>query len=522
MAYGLTQFIKTLPANFNDEYQYLNPMFPKLGSTLAFDQTTWDIDLFHRTKTIGFSMRYEILTPWSNSSYYQWIVHELNTMKGKIVSGNYNSSIGPLCTYFQNVTVEGHYRGVDGLKDAVDLLVENEAVPSDDYFYTRIVPLIVDSALEATTLFDSTNRIPALYKWCDIALTLSGRQCLCLISHCFLNTFERLGTYRVHPCHPEAPEQHTISQSRMNPFTFWKMMTASGQPEKLACYLGYMVHQLKNMDKLEYGVTFYRARIPRSPPSILKTFLDQSPGISRTAVTTKLLTDDFATCLQVDFADEYVGGESLRYDMAQEEVIFCLRPELLVSMLFTTRLQDREALQMTGARIFNDTDGYSDKFEYTGPNLEDVPMDGKRRFTSNITAIDAIHFQANNVNEQYDMANIDREILKAVVGFAHSSRFQNTWTNAISTGKWGSGIFNANLELKFVIQLLAASITGRHLIYCSFHDTNLSQRIANFCNQVAKMRPKQIYQILENNELNNYISVFDLIVSHAKYGGHQY
>lgn len=40
----------------------------------------------------------------------------------------------------------------------------------------------------------------------------------------------------------------------------------------------------------------------------------------------------------------------------------------------------------------------------------------------------------------------------------------------ISTGNWGSGAFNGNLEYKFLIQWLAASKAKRTIDYFSFDD----------------------------------------------------
>jgi len=38
----------------------------------------------------------------------------------------------------------------------------------------------------------------------------------------------------------------------------------------------------------------------------------------------------------------------------------------------------------------------------------------------------------------------------------------------IITGNWGCGAFGGNLQLKFLIQWMAASLVGRELVYCPF------------------------------------------------------
>ena len=53
--------------------------------------------------------------------------------------------------------------------------------------------------------------------------------------------------------------------------------------------------------------------------------------------------------------------------------------------------------------------------------------------------------------------------------------FRSVWnldegTKSISTGNWGSGAFNGNLEYKFLIQWLAASRAKRSIDYFSFEN----------------------------------------------------
>ena len=57
--------------------------------------------------------------------------------------------------------------------------------------------------------------------------------------------------------------------------------------------------------------------------------------------------------MQVDFADKFVGGLSMWADhVAQEELIFALRPELHAVMLVLNALKDDEALVVKGAESF--------------------------------------------------------------------------------------------------------------------------------------------------------------------------
>ena len=58
---------------------------------------------------------------------------------------------------------------------------------------------------------------------------------------------------------------------------------------------------------------------------------------------------------------------------------------------------------------------------------------------------------------------------QAYVGF--NSAFGISNNIAIATGKWGCGAFHGDAYLKTIIQLLAASEVGRHVVFFTFGDS---------------------------------------------------
>ena len=44
----------------------------------------------------------------------------------------------------------------------------------------------------------------------------------------------------------------------------------------------------------------------------------------------------------------FIGGKVLQWGCVQEEILFVIRPELIVACLFTERIEDNEALLITG------------------------------------------------------------------------------------------------------------------------------------------------------------------------------
>lgn len=58
----------------------------------------------------------------------------------------------------------------------------------------------------------------------------------------------------------------------------------------------------------------------------------------------------FPQPVQVDFASSWLGGGVLDSGLLQEEILFLMNPELIVSRLFTEKLQDNECVIVTGNR----------------------------------------------------------------------------------------------------------------------------------------------------------------------------
>jgi len=80
-----------------------------------------------------------------------------------------------------------------------------------------------------------------------------------------------------------------------------------------------------------------------------------------------------------------------------------------------------------------------------------------------------------NPEEQFQEFNVMRELNKAYCAFMQKSSSDE---KPVATGNWGCGVFNGNPELKFLIQLMAASQAGRCMYYFTFGDKRQSDSIA--------------------------------------------
>ena len=115
----------------------------------------------------------------------------------------------------------------------------------------------------------------------------------------------------------------------------------------------------------------------------------------------------------IDFANKRLGGGVLKNGCVQEEVLFCIFPEAILSKIICEPLDDQESVIIYGARRFSNYKGYSDTFEHMPLKKVDTKIGQK----SILVAIDAIDFSKYPSNYQYCKKAVRREINKAVAGF---------------------------------------------------------------------------------------------------------
>ncbi|XP_020243800.1 poly(ADP-ribose) glycohydrolase 1-like isoform X1 [Asparagus officinalis] len=217
-----------------------------------------------------------------------------------------------------------------------------------------------------------------------------------------------------------------------------------------------------------------------------------------------------------------------------------INPELIVGMLFMAAMKKNEAIEILGVERFSCYMGYGSSFRFTGDYLDKKPLDSRGRRKTKIVAIDALsnamirqfevecliretnkafcgffdpsknkcylknfqeaffkeHFDGED-NEAIDMSHNNCSVNNATSAQAESPLvsspsmdcdtstlgFNGHLTNeicqnetGIATGNWGCGAFGGDLELKTIIQWLAASQALRPFIhYYTFGDAALQR-----------------------------------------------
>ncbi|ULT97501.1 hypothetical protein L3Y34_005368 [Caenorhabditis briggsae] len=239
-----------------------------------------------------------------------------------------------------------------------------------------------------------------------------------------------------------------------------------------------------------------------------------------------LLIEQTALCSQVDFANKHIGGGVLRLGGVQEEIRFLMCPEMIVSMLLFDRMEPDEAISIVGAQVFSSYQGYSGKLKWKIMEpldaLSNNPLyrDEFGRLQTEALAINAIKFfgrQSKNLEQQLEENNIRKELIKCGIAFCaqnQQSDYGSFDKIPIVSGWWGCGAYNGNKPLKFLIQLMAASIAGRPLQFCIFGDTVMG----NKCRQMKRrlemdnVTVGQLYKLLleiPKIEIYDEMHVFD-------------
>ena len=212
--------------------------------------------------------------------------------------------------------------------------------------------------------------------------------------------------------------------------------------------------------------------------------------------------------LKVDFANMYIGGGVLNFGCVQEEILFVIYPEMLVSMFFCKPMKENEAIVLRGARRVARYTGYawSLKFaeEYTEPQDPSI---------NTFTAIDALMFPS--FRDQFSDNLMIREINKAYIGFSQNSFDDPSNLQPVVTGKWGCGEFGGFAPLKALLMWIAASAAGRDMIMTTFKDRTLK-----ILSDVGAMyEGSTISELIDLIHNNVNADILEFLIQHKKNPG---
>ncbi|KAG8036804.1 hypothetical protein G9C98_004126 [Cotesia typhae] len=370
-------------------------------------------------------------------------------------------------------------------------------------FFEQLLPKIIRLALELPALV--TCPIPLLKKHSNQSISLSQLQVASLLANSFLCTFPHrnaVTSNSEYASYPFINFNGLFSGHTRNP------RKLSVKIEKLKCIIHYF--RRVTASHPEGTITIQRQSISRNDCPRWDRVKCPLPLLHINSEGT--IEDQGAGLLQVDFANKFVGGGVLNSGCVQEEIRFVICPELLVTMLVTEVLDDTEALIVIGAERYCNYKGYSDTFKFANNHVDNTPRDSSGRRKTSIVAIDALFF--THAYRQYQGRNIIRELNKAFVGFI-LKEMSNTQPLGIATGNWGCGAFRGDPYLKSLIQLMAAAVNRRPVVYFTFGDKKLRDDIAEMYWHLVKHQVNvgQLFTLLQSyeSEAKKHQSLYDFL-----------
>ena len=346
-------------------------------------------------------------------------------------------------------------------------------------FFSETLLYLKQRVLEMPALFPDGSSLRILRKAGNM-VRLSRRQIASLMAGCFLCVFDGHASY------------DSAWDGMFNDFSYSNCFrNVEWAPlQHIIAYFSTLMEFDDAAPVWQEHVTFERVFFQSGDED--NPFNSDAPICNVTVMDTETKIEDVSQSrLHMDFANNFIGGGAIDGGNLQEEILFNTRPELIVALLLSPVLQEGEGLIMCGSKKFSSYAGYGSSWECVP--LDDGPLDPATEHV--ILAVDAK--KTSHRAQGYEVAEFLREFDKASSVF----RTPHHVHDAIVTGFWGCGSFGGDRDLKTLIQILAASMAGRNLIFCPYHDADFVPRLSRFLQWAAEKK----------------LRVKDVMLAHVKY-----
>lgn len=279
-------------------------------------------------------------------------------------------------------------------------------------------------------------------------ITLSKRQCACLIAHmAFCIIADQAKGHKLQELNDFSVLYSKPGEAR----------NVTRKLHKLRCIFTYFEAVLSEKQKFEGNVIFERLSLQGHGNE--DTWTKCGEELTKAQIITQGGIENAKDALQVIFSDKELGDQVLQLSATQQQITNMLHPELMLSLLFCEELKEDETVRVSGAGRYSNYKGYDKSFEFVGPYAEENNTTERQH-----VIMDAEKYNSMQAQSQFETKCLLRELNKAYSGFAESDQKGR----AVATGRWGCGIFKGNPQLKFIIQWLAASRAHRDILFYNF------------------------------------------------------
>ncbi|XP_078695182.1 uncharacterized protein LOC144924106 [Branchiostoma floridae x Branchiostoma belcheri] len=274
-------------------------------------------------------------------------------------------------------------------------------------FFGKTLPCIADRALELGELKPASG-LKISQRQRGGSVVLQRRFVASVVAHTFLCTF---------------PKGRNAALNVFNFTRFFNVVFVAGRREtqvaKLRCILHYFERLAEDPEGPQGNITFTRKVLSEEHLPSWDTWLSCDKQLCPvTVVHQGVIEDSGSHTLQMDFANKLIGGGVLNQGRVQEEIRFCICPELITSMLFMEKMDANEAIQIAGFEQFSHYTGYGRTLGYGGDCKDNSEVNADGNIETTLCAIDAQNYNRRKHDEQYKQGNLLRDLNKAYVGFS--------------------------------------------------------------------------------------------------------
>ena len=255
---------------------------------------------------------------------------------------------------------------------------------------------------------------------------------------------------------------------------------------KLRCYMAYFstigISIINKDPSLQELVTFQRIYSECQQWS-----LNQNYVTTDVQLIDGLIEKEDQNVLKSVFSSKNIGGNILEDGCSQEEIVFLKCPECMVGLLLSPVLNATESFRITNIIQYSEVLGYATEINFQG-NIASKKIKHCFVFFDALICVDK--------KLQYSQYGIERELNK--VYSAMSKCDESDYNLPFATGKWGCGYMLGDARLKFIIQLLASSLSGRQMRYHPLNDFSHKDEIITFMNYITMKKPtiQQLYNYI--------------------------
>ena len=193
----------------------------------------------------------------------------------------------------------------------------------------------------------------------------------------------------------------------------------------------------------------------------------------------------------VNFANRNFQTGRIIASCTQEEVLFCVRPELFMAMFICQRVYENEIIIISNAYKLMENTGYLNTFKFKCLK-ENIFSDNDfyKNDNENILCLDATFM------EHYSFNSVLQDFSKFYMACDYCSK--NNENPGISTGSWGCGAFYCDKAHKFLQQLVCGKACGVKLSYSTFGDQKYKNKLEKLFKAVLEYTPKvcDLYKLI--------------------------